>query len=178
MNENLKRFFSFDLIIFQSYFFLCNPINFEMKLLFIFIFCIIQSTENKNIALLRNLYFQAAKNEASAIQLIAVTKNEESNSVIKAYNGVGKILMAKYYANPYSKLKTFNEGKEILESAIKTDALNPELRFLRLSIQKNIPSFLGYHKNIAQDKSYLIQQLASIKDEQLKSIISNYLKSI
>lgn len=83
--------------------------------------------------------------------------------------------MAKHYLNPISKLKTFNNGKKILESAIEKDKLNPELKFLRLSIQENSPSFLGYHNNIKEDKLFLIKCLPTITDDELKKIITSYL---
>lgn len=149
-----------------------------MKLLSILFIALFISNSDWDLPELRNLYRSAVKNESKAKELISVTKPFLNNSTYKGYYGAGKIFMAKHYLNPYSKLKTFNEGKEILESAINSDSMNVELRFLRLSIQNNSPTFLGYMKNIEEDKTYLSRCLPSIKDEQLKTIITNYLISI
>ena len=95
-----------------------------------------------------------------------------------AYCGVGKIIMANYYFNPISKYSSFKEGKAILEAAIKADNVNPELRYLRLTIQVNAPAFLGYNKNIAMDRQYLENSLPGLEDKQLQAMIESFLKTL
>lgn len=131
-----------------------------------------------DIQYLRSLFASAAGDEIKAEQLINVTKNEKTNTVIMAYYGVGKILMANYYFNPMSKYTSFKEGKAILEAAIKADCLNPELRYLRLTIQVNAPAFLGYNKNIAMDKQYLEFSLPGLEDKQLQVMIESFLRTL
>jgi len=115
-----------------------------------------------DISYLRTLYSLGANSEAKAELLISKTENN-TNSIMMGYNGAGKILMAKHYYNPISKLSSFNEGKEILEKAIQGDLYNPELRYLRLTIQTNVPSFLGYSSNINEDKLYLTKKIKIYK---------------
>ncbi len=149
-----------------------------MKLLAILFLSFSIPNSNYNLAALRNLYEGAAVDETKAQELITVSKPYLNIHTARGYYGAGKIIMAKYYYNPYSKLKTFNEGKGFLEAAIKADYANAELRFLRLSIQKNVPSLLGYNNNIEDDKKYLNNCLPLLNDKQLKSMITNYLKTI
>lgn len=131
-----------------------------------------------DIHYLRSLFVSAAGDEKKAEQLITETKNEKINTVIMAYCGVGKILMANYYFNPISKYNSFKEGKAILEGAIKADGFNPELRYLRLTIQINAPAFLGYNKNITMDQRYLENCLPGLEDKQLKAMIESFLSTL
>ena len=146
-----------------------------MKLLMLFIFTGIAEPD---VALLRELYIGAATSEDIAQQLIHASETNNSNALVKGYKGAGKMLMAKYYFNPITKLNSFINGKNILEAAINSDTSNAELRYLRLTIQINSPGFLNYRESIKEDKTFLLNRLDTIEDEQLKTIIKNYLKSI
>ncbi len=72
-----------------------------------------------------------------------------------AYLGGLKTIWANHVFSPIAKLNTFKEGRKDIERAILKDPKNPELRFIRLSIQKNAPSFLGYKSNIAEDRRFI-----------------------
>ena len=86
------------------------------------------------------------------------------------------MIMAKHVFNPFSKLSYFNKGKLILEKAIQAEGKNVELRFLRYSIQTNVPAFLGYKSNLKNDYNFLKQAIPGIKDSVLKKIITSYLQ--
>ena len=43
--------------------------------------------------------------------------------------------------------------------AATADPHNIEIRFLRFSIEHNVPGFLGYNKNLATDRQEMINQL-------------------
>jgi hypothetical protein len=85
------------------------------------------------------------------------------------------MLMAKHAFNPFSKLSYFKKGKLMLESAIKADQTNVELRFLRYTIQTNVPGFLNYSSDKNLDRTFITQSLARLKDQELKKIISEFL---
>lgn len=127
-----------------------------------------------DVAFLRDLFIRATAEEEKARQLILETEREKNNALVMGYHGAGKMLMAKFYFNPFTKLSSFNKGKTLLEAAIESDADNPELRFLRMSIQQNAPAFLGYHDNISEDEKYITQILPGMEDVQLKAMIINY----
>ena len=134
---------------------------------------------NSDLSSLRNLYKEASKDKAKANKLLVIAdKNSSNNSVFYGYKGAAKIIMAKYAFNPYTKWNLFNEGKDILESAIASDVNNIELRYLRLTIQMNAPNFLGYKSNIDSDKKFLKENINGLNDKELQSIIKNYLLKI
>ena len=85
------------------------------------------------------------------------------------------MLMAKHVINPFSKLSYFKKGKLMLENAIKADYTNVELRFLRYTIQTNVPGFLNYTSEKNLDRTFIAQSLPKLKDQDLKKIISEFL---
>lgn len=86
-------------------------------------------------------------------------KNQKESIVYKAYLGTLQAMLAGNQSNPISKLSWFNKGKAIIEKAIETDSNNPEIRFLRLSIQLKAPGFLFYYSEIDSDKKNVIDNI-------------------
>jgi len=147
-----------------------------MKFLFI-ISLFFSTTSSPNISYFRKLFAESSTNEMMAKVLLQDGDKYSSQSIVyNGYYGAGKMIMAKYYLNPYSKLSSFSEGKSILESSIEKDTANVELRYLRLTIQNNAPSFLGYKSKVDDDRNFLTSSLSKLKDEELKTIISKYLQ--
>jgi hypothetical protein len=77
--------------------------------------------------------------------------------------------------DPLSRLVHFNGGKSMLEKAIAQDVNNAELRFLRLSIQVNVPSIVGYDANKAEDLALVERKLKDVKDPALKDRITRFI---
>lgn len=107
-----------------------------------------------------------SNNSEEILELLIETEPEEfdlsNRQTIIAYKAVCESMMAEYYSSPYSKLKTFNSGKNKLEEVINK---NPEveLRYLRLLIQLNVPGILDYNENIDEDLEVLAQELKNLK---------------
>ncbi|HAV54046.1 MAG TPA: hypothetical protein DCX41_03820, partial [Aequorivita sp.] len=66
------------------------------------------------------------------------------------------------------------EGVALIESAVSADASNVEIRYIRLSVQENSPKFLGYHKNIEEDKEFILKNYGSISSAELKETIKDF----
>jgi len=52
---------------------------------------------------------------------------------------------------------------------------NLEIRYLRYSIQHESPGFLGYNKNMVEDRKMLIDKVSEVQDAELKSMIKSFL---
>ena len=52
----------------------------------------------------------------------------------------------------------------MLDDAVIVASGNIEIRYLRYSIEKNLPSFLPYRKHIAQDETRILNALLEKKD--------------
>lgn len=127
---------------------------------------------------LRRLFDRAIKNEQAAELLLQQpVSNDIERNILMGYKAATQMITAKYYFNPWKKLHVFNVGKGQMETAIQNEPNNIELIFLRYMIQKNSPSFLHYNNTIASDKKILLLSINNIKDQDLKSRISNYLKT-
>jgi hypothetical protein len=151
-----------------------------MKIWAVFILTILWGSgtnENPDLDRIRQLFAQSATFKASADQLLKTLSDvdESSPPVLICYKGAAEMMQAKYGLNPINKLKRFKKGKLWIEKAVKKDPGNPEVRYLRFAIQTNLPSFLSYDDHIQLDKTFLIDNLTSIKDKELKQNIVNYM---
>lgn len=133
--------------------------------------------QTPNISDVRLMLHQATNNEDVCNKMIKMLNpyNEDNNPLLLGYRGGAIMIMAKHAFNPFSKLSYFKKGKNILESAIRVDNTNVELRFLRYTIQTSVPSFLNYSSEKKSDKLFLSKSLSDLKDPELKKIINAYL---
>ncbi|MDP2235777.1 MAG: hypothetical protein Q8J88_05015 [Bacteroidales bacterium] len=84
--------------------------------------------------------------------------------VLTAYKGVARASSADAAFNPATKLSRFNEGKNLIEKALKLNPTDPEIRLLRLSVQVGAPIFLNYRANIEEDRNLVIESLSKNRD--------------
>lgn len=90
----------------------------------------------------------------------AISKaSSSSTSLAIAYKGVSQTMLAEYAFLPTSKLSLFNKGKSKIEKAIAQDPNKVELRYIRLLVQLNAPSMLGYNDEISKDVSFFVQNI-------------------
>ena len=147
---------------------------FNYILLFLLPICV-QGGEWNMIAI-RDLYYKASASKEAAETFKSVVESIQApNECIKGYIAAANMIEAKHLFNPATKLSCFNKGKTLLDNAIKNEPNNIELRFLRLGIQTNAPSFLGYSGQIQTDKSLILLQYVSQTDLDLKKRIKEFM---
>lgn len=105
-----------------------------------------------------------------------LTETKDNSATHMAYLGGVQTIWANHVFSPISKLNTFKEGKKNIEQAIKKEPDNVELRFIRLSVQKNAPSFLGYKSNINEDTEFIKKNRNQISSDILLKNIGTLLK--
>ena len=108
------------------------------------------SAINSDIDSVRALYLTAYINQENCEKFrenISKIKNQNTN-LMQGYEGCCYFIKSKFTNNPVKKLKYFDKGKHLLENAINDAPKSVELKFLRYSIQKNLPRFLLYYENI------------------------------
>lgn len=132
--------------------------------------------EEWNMITIRNLYSKAAESKDDADNFkTALNAIQNPNTCIKGYIAASYMIDAKHLYNPYNKLSSFNKGKALLESALISEPDNTELRFLRICVQVNTPSFLGYNSQIDADKKIILAKYASLTDADLKKRIRDFM---
>lgn len=100
--------------------------------------------------------------------------NSLSKAVLLAYKGAAYTLKAKFAKERKDKKEFFREGASLLESAVKADPENIEIRYIRLSVQENTPKVLKYNKDIEEDKEFVLKNYATISSKELKGIIKEF----
>lgn len=140
--------------------------------LLISVLCLLTSFNTTGLDTVRANYSKVVSDKELCEKMIAELAEAKNNSATHlAYLGALQTIWANHVFNPISKLNTFKEGKKNIEQAIKKEPANVELRFIRLSVQKNAPSFLGYKPNINEDTEFIKENRHQIGSEILKKNI-------
>ncbi len=84
------------------------------------------------------------------------------NAILLAYRGAASAASAGSVSGVYKKLHYFSDGKTEIEEAVKLQPANAEIHFLRLATQLNAPGFLGYNKDITNDKALIINTMTTV----------------
>ncbi len=107
-------------------------------------------------------------------RLINISENNLDNPVILAYYYTGKLMMLDYSNNPFEKYKVFKTKTKQMDSIVRTNPKNIEIRLLRYALQKNSPYFLKYSSDLRSDLNYIKSNLFKEK-EYLQVYIENLL---
>lgn len=104
-------------------------------------------------------------NQEYAFTLYDKLQKESLTGIEIGYYGVVESILATHTYDPVKKISYFNAGKNKLEKAIQHLPHNTELRYLRLMMQLNAPTILGYTSNIEMDRNYIIATIEVQKNE-------------
>lgn len=141
-----------------------------MKLLL----CILFSIITQSFSEVREQYYAASKTRQDAEKFYAsMSKYDKDNKTLLAYKGAALALKSKFTSDKKAKKALFTEGVTLLESMVKADGNNPEIRLIRLSIQENTPKFLKYKGNIEEDKKVILSTFDK-QSKELKEYIRIY----
>lgn len=142
------------------------------KLVFIF-FLLAYQLSAQTIEEYRKNYMLATTDKDVCEAMIKQLTNHKNQPLHIAYLGAYQSIWANHVINPISKLSTFKKGKTNLENAISQDNNNIEIRFLRYSIQKNVPKFLNYYQALQADRIYILKNKNLVVDNSLKELIKH-----
>lgn len=141
-----------------------------LTIMFLQVFIVKANTEDMEH--IRTNYAKAVFSKKLCKAMIEELSTKTGNPVYLAYLGALKVVWARHIINPIAKFSTFNKGKKDIELAIKEAHNNVEIRFIRLSVQKNCPSFLGYNNHIEQDQQFIRDNENKITSVRLKKMIA------
>lgn len=135
------------------------------------------TSPNIDLKEVRELYIQSVANKKNNEALISKLKDANENTpVLFGYKGAAFIIMAKHEFYPWNKWKNFKKGRDILESIIQKYPDNYELRFIRYSIQSNLPGILNYSSAMEQDKKIVVEGFKNLTDIDLKNLVNRLLE--
>jgi len=148
--------------------------------IFVLLMVYASSAQPPNISEVRKLYFDGWRGECGAVGLNKLLDGNDLSihPVLLAYHGAAKTTLANCKKFPTAKLSIFFEGKNLLEQAVEIENDNAEIRFLRFTIQTNIPAILNYDDR-KSDKKFLIDAVTinqnNMVDVEISKRIVNYL---
>ena len=122
-------------------------------------------------------HFHAARSATKLQYFLKFTKKIDCD---QAYPYYASAIMkqAEYVSSPLKKLKYFKQGKAMLEKHITEHPNDLEARYVRILVQKNVPSILGYSNNIPSDTRFIKSRIAnSGLSVSYKKTILKYIKS-
>jgi hypothetical protein len=136
--------------------------------------CILFSILTQSLSDVREQYYAASKSRQNAEKFYtSLSKYDKENKTLLAYKGAALALKSKFSSDKKTKKELFIDGVTLLESMVKADANNVEIRLIRLSIQENTPKFLKYKANIEEDKKMILASFDK-QSKELKEYIKIY----
>lgn len=116
--------------------------------------------QKTDIAELRKQMLRAINSPKVTDSLYSNLQNTNQKApLVVAYLGALEALKAKDSWNPYKKVKFLNLSNKTVLQAVTASPNDMEIRFIRFSIQTNLPHFLGLNKDLDSDKNQILHQL-------------------
>lgn len=134
-------------------------------------------TDELSLEYIRKNYEISVSDKKVCQSMIEQLSHHLNGNVHLAYLGAFQTIWANHTGNPFEKLKTFNKGKKNIDKAATLSPNNVEIIFIRYSIQKQSPKFLGYKDHLKEDEAYLSKTINDITDTHLKSMVQNILNN-
>lgn len=107
-------------------------------------------------AALRRQYEQAAAGkEAGEAFYNTLHDYHGQEPLVLGYKAASEAIKARD-ASMLNKLTYVQQAARTFEQAVGLDAQSAEIRFLRFSVESNLPAFLGLSKHVDEDKDFLL----------------------
>ncbi|WP_426061442.1 hypothetical protein [Hymenobacter sp. B1770] len=105
---------------------------------------------------LRRHYEQAAADKTAGEKFYKLLANyKDRDALVLGYKGAAEAIRARD-ASMFNKMSYVQDAARTFEQAVSLDPQNPEIRFLRFSVESNLPAFLGLSKHVDEDKEMLL----------------------
>ncbi len=126
-------------------------------------------TSSINLAKVRQFYDHIQINEAYADSIVKLTSNyTKLGAEAWVYHGAAQCAKAQFYINPISKYNQCKKGLDIINNAANKHSNVLEVRYVRFTIETNLPSIMPFTDHQKADKAFV---LANINAQH-----SNYLR--
>lgn len=128
---------------------------------------------------LRNYFLKAqTQKETRDFMITNLEKISNRTPVQDSYLGIAYALRTSEVEGNFAKIKLVLKARKHLNSGVERTPKDPECRFLRLSLEHALPSFLGMSKHIEEDLDVIFKNVTFVDDSPaIKKEILNFLKS-
>ncbi|MFC7669242.1 hypothetical protein ACFQT0_19205 [Hymenobacter humi] len=111
--------------------------------------------------ILRRHYEQAAADKTAGEKFYKLLADyNDDDALVLGYKGAAEAIRARD-ASMFNKMTYVQDAARTFEQAVGLDPKNPEIRFLRFSVESNLPAFLGLSKHVDEDKELLLNAALS-----------------
>ena len=111
---------------------------------------------SKPLEIARELFSKLDKGNEFVDSLIKVTSKYKTSPIMLAYYGAAKTAKANYVSGLFDKYKTAKSGLNILNSSVLKSPKSLEVRFIRYSVELNIPAIMPFTDHTKEDKKFII----------------------
>ena len=132
---------------------------------------------------LRKAYQAAVENADLADRLWKrIRRFRQEEGIYVAYKAATRILLANFSWAPLTKLAYVKEAMSLFRKAVQLDPENPEIRFLRYSIQHSLPAYLNEARDMPADKALVLSKWTdyeafALRQEDLKEMLDFFRRS-
>ena len=110
---------------------------------------------------LRRHYELAAADKAAGEAFYKLLADyQDRDALVLGYKAASEAIRARD-ASMFNKLTYVQDAARTFEQAVGLAPQNPEIRFLRFSVESNLPAFLGLSKHVDEDKEMLLNAALS-----------------
>ncbi|KAA9339096.1 hypothetical protein F0P96_00215 [Hymenobacter busanensis] len=107
---------------------------------------------------LRRQFHEAATDETAGRRFHQLmSQYTERDAVVLAYKAASEAIMAKHTGGLFDKMDRVKAASRQFDEAVSLAPQQPEVRFLRFSIESNLPGFLGASKHVDEDRAFLVK---------------------
>lgn len=108
-------------------------------------------------AALRRHYEQAAADKAAGAVFYDLLRDYHGQeALVLGYKAASEAIKARD-SGMLDKLTYVQQAARTFEQAVRQDPASAEVRFLRFSVESNLPPFLGLSKHVDEDKAFLLE---------------------
>ena len=108
-------------------------------------------------ATLRRHYEQAAADKAAGAKFYELLRDyDQQDALVLGYKAASEAIRARD-ASMLDKMTYVQQAAHTFAQAVSQDPTNAEVRFLRFSVESNLPAFLGLSKHVEEDKEFLLK---------------------
>lgn len=112
-------------------------------------------------AALRRHYQAAAADKTAGEKFYKLLADyKDKDALVLGYKGAAEAIRARD-ASMFNKLTYVQQAARTFEQAVALDPQNPEIRFLRFSVESNLPAFLGLSQHLDEDRALLLESALS-----------------
>jgi hypothetical protein len=116
----------------------------------------ISSMSSFQPAALRRHYEQAATDKQAGEKFYNLLHDYAGqDALVLGYKAASEAIRARD-ASMLNKLTYVQQAAKTFDQAVGLDGNNAEIRFLRFSVESNLPPFLGLSKHVDEDKAFLL----------------------